>query len=1096
MNDKVYKALGIFLDAMRLYVVSSIQQSFPNEPWEGVYYSRLNPVKQEMWNKGIKAMGDNPSPISLIDYHNLASSLLCFKNEFGSELGKDVNKLITWLQELQETRNKCQHYQELDEDDIERAFSNMKQTAKLLEMKELVTELDTIKKQVVKEEIYTSTSQKTTVLQEPLMISDDSLLPSWFNNVIPHYDIRQGALDESVFAANLGEVALGTGREVYRNQVEFFQKTFVTAGLKSISNRVVRALNGEETENRVVSLQTGFGGGKTHTLISLYHIAMGGKALLSSVYTANIFEKEVIPKYDQAKVVIFTDNTTDVIQGRTTDENITIYTLWGEIAYQLGGIEGYNTIKSNDEKRVAPTASLLKPILEQVAPCMILIDELANYCNKASGIKVGGGTLSDQTISFMQALTEVVSSTPRCVLIATLPTSAAEVASTAIGSQILSALENRIVRVGASIKPVDDEEIFEVVRRRLFEDIGDQQIIEAVINRYKSTYHNRRSDLPAYADRMEYVNKMRKSYPFHPELIDMFRLKWGNDSRFQRTRGVLRLLASIVSDLWQRRNSLSGTQALIHTSDVVLSNVPSLTGTITSLMGNQWETVMHADVAGTSSNACKIDNENPNYGKFNLTQGIATTILMGSFGNLQNKGLSMDELKLCVLKPNAFNHNDVDGALNKLEVMAHYLYVGNVGHKSYWFQSKPNINILINQAKSEIDKTKQFAEIIKRLTAVAKSITSFNKVLVSPTSDIPEQRNLSLVIMGPDYATNLSNISNKTKSFIENIALRKGTTDRIYRNTILYLVCSESGLGILQNKILEYLSCEKIQSEYGGQLDNDQRNELRQKKEEADRLVSENLIKAYNIVIKYSSKVGVEVLELAQFAKDFSTQINTQFIKTLNEEEWLIDGVGIGLLRSYNLWPTLTTPIRINEVYEAFMRFDDKPMIQNADAIVKSIQTYYGKGEVNIGYGDVPHFDRIHHQEASFYFDVSDLNYWLVDKSIVNKSLVETPESANPTVEVHEEGGNTFAPASTNDGTSAIVSPKLFKSVTISGKIPIERYTDLFASFVVPLKNNQLEIEVKFKGKSTNLYPIEESSQIYKIIKESAKQLGLNLEEE
>ena len=264
-------------------------------------------------------------------------------------------------------------------------------------------------------------------------------------------------------------------------------------------------------------------------------------------------------------------------------------------------------------------------------------------------------------------MTESVASVPRCVLIATLPASATEIASSEIGQQILSSLENRIVRIGTGIKPVNDEEIFEVVRRRLFENVGSPEVIEQVLNRYKTTYHNRRSDLPAEADRINYIQKMRKSYPFHPELIDMFRLKWGNDPRFQRTRGVLRLLASIVKDLWNRRGSLTGSQALIHTSDVNLANLPTLTGTITSLMGSQWETVIHADIIGTSSNAYKIDNEDPqsNICKYNLAQGIATTLLMSSIGGSQNKGLSMEQLKLCMLRPSAFQHSEINNALNK-----------------------------------------------------------------------------------------------------------------------------------------------------------------------------------------------------------------------------------------------------------------------------------------------------------------------------------------------------------------------------------------------------------------------------------------------
>lgn len=203
-------------------------------------------------------------------------------------------------------------------------------------------------------------------------------------------------------------------------------------------------MNGEESENRVVSLQTGFGGGKTHTLISLFHIANAGRSLLNSAYTANLLQEGVVPNFDNAKVAVFTNNTTDVVQGRTTNEGITIYTLWGELAYQLGGVEGYNKVRANDESRTAPTSSIFKPILEQHTPSLILVDELADYCNKANGTIVGKGTLYTQTVSFLQTLTESVAAVPKCVLIATLPASATEVASSEIGQQILSSLETAL----------------------------------------------------------------------------------------------------------------------------------------------------------------------------------------------------------------------------------------------------------------------------------------------------------------------------------------------------------------------------------------------------------------------------------------------------------------------------------------------------------------------------------------------------------------------------------------------------------------------------------------------------------------------------
>jgi hypothetical protein len=1090
-SDNLFKALSVYIDAMRPFVVSFLMKNFKDEPWEGILFSRLKPDKQDAWNRIAKSFNKESNHTVLIDYNNLANFAIAFKQELTTELGnpKDVNKLISYFQELQDVRNKCNHYQQLDNEEIDRAFSNMKLTAKLLKMDELISELENIKNKTV-DSIEQSVSNQQPKIQLETS-SEASPLPSWFNNAIPHYDIRNGTLDESVFAANLGEVAMGVGQEVYSNRITFFEKTYITSGLRIIANRVIQALNGEDTDNRVISLQTGFGGGKTHTLISLYHIAKAGEGLLASLYTKNILAESVIPQYTDAKVAVFTNSTTDVLQGRRIDDKTTIYTLWGELAYQLGGLSGYEKIKDNDIKRVAPTGTLIKSIFANVTPCLILIDELADYCVKASGVDVGAGNLSNQTITFIQTLTEVVSSIPKCVMIATLPASANEVAASSIGQEILSALQSRIVRVGTEIKPVEDEEIFEVVRRRLFEEIKDYSLIEQVLARYKSTYHNRRSDLPDYADRIEYINKIRKSYPFHPELIDMFRLRWGQDSRFQRTRGVLRLLASIIKDLWVRRGSLEGTQALIHTSDVNLINLPTVTGTITSLVGGQWETVMHADVYGTGSNAYKIDNIDPsgNLGKYNLTQGIATTILMASLGNLQNKGITINELKLCVLKPNSFNHNDVNGALNKLEQVAHYLYSLSVGNRSYWFQAKPNINILINQAKSEVSQKDNFAEIIQRLSSNARGIGNL-KVLVNPTSDVPEQKSLTLVILGPEYATHPVNINYTTEHLIKKIALNKGNTNRIYRNTILYLVCSETGLSMLESKLLEYLACAKIQHEYNGQLEADQKKDLLQRKDTCEQQVEELLLKAYNIAIKYSATNGVEAIELRNFGKNFYTNITENLINELNEEEWLINGIGLSTLKSNSLFPTIDTPIQLSELYEAFLRFDDKPMISGPEAIIQSIHKYCYNGEFNLAYGEPGKFERIYHKENVPFLNTEEPKYWLVDKSVQNKPKEVLPENSEQNNQ--NDNDKKDETVSIDDKETA----KIFKSIKISGKIPVEQWTNLFSSFVVPLKNNNLEIEVSFKAKTNNLNLLDESSQVYKIVKESAKQLGLNLEEE
>lgn len=589
--------------------------------------------------------------------------------------------------------------------------------------------------------------------REKIQQSYNSVIPAWFNVVVPQSDIRDGVLDESIFAANIEEVASGTAPVVYQDIRYFFECTYVTEGIKELIHRVVQALNGKESQNRVISLQTGFGGGKTHSLISLYHVVKDSSTFKRLDTASSILEPQDMPQFDNARVAVFTQNTVSVVDGHRVADDIITHTLWGELAWQLEGREGYERVRNADIQMVAPTAQDIKPIIEGASPALILIDELADYCNRASGKVVGGGTLFTQTNSFIQTLTEVVASVPKTVLICTLPASAREVASSEIGQEILSALETRVVRVGSSVKPVDDEEIYEVVRRRLFDRITNYDVIEQVARKYKDMYHNRRDSLPAEADRVAYVERIKKSYPFHPELIDLFHIRWGSDSKFQRTRGVLRLLASIVKDLWSRKNSLTGTQTLIQTSDVRLENLPTLQSQITSLMGSQWDSVMYADVFGTISNAYKLDEQNVgnHIGEYHLATAVTTTVLMASIGSSSQRGLTLKQLKLCLLKPDAFQHIDIDSTVNQLENVVHYMYKSSIGgEQSFWFQSKPNINILINQAKGDVKEDDVNAEILKMMKQSVASLGQV-KVLVDPTGDVPEQKQLTFVVMLPKY---------------------------------------------------------------------------------------------------------------------------------------------------------------------------------------------------------------------------------------------------------------------------------------------------------------------------------------------------------
>jgi hypothetical protein len=1068
-QDNLFKALGIFIESMRGYIVRKLKTK-KGKKWFEWYYESLYPAQQDPW---IEEMKKGRELESLIDYGNLKGFSLCFKEFLRDDFDRKVNNLPTWFDELAEVRNKCQHYQPVDDFESERAYGNIIQIFRILNFEE---ELEAI----------TALKENKDLPVSGTDIETGKLLP-WFKNVVPHIDIQKNQLDESVFAANLSEVAEGNGREIYLNPVVFFSKTYFTEGLKTVARRMISGLNGgEEAENRVISLQTGFGGGKTHTLISLYHLAKAGKDKINSAIIEELYQTIGYPKFQQANVSVFTNTTNDPVQGREI-EGINIRTLWGEIAWQLGGKKAYDIIRENDQQQTAPKGLFIK-VLELCKPALILVDELADYCISASGVEVGASTLSDQTISFIQELSESIARTDQCMLIATLPASVVEVGNSQRAADILTSLTSRLGRIGADTKPVADEEIFDVIRRRLFENLGDDNIRQQVVSEYMQYYQELMDELPGEAIGQQYKELMLRSYPFHPELINIFRKRWAANHDFQRTRGVLRLLASIVSDLWKRQNSLLNGNLLIHPSDVRFQNLDALCGQLKKLYGNGYDAVLQSDISGINSNSAKIDQDRPEYGNVELTQGIASCLMLSGFGGEgYNKGLNIKEIKLDVLKPRGINHNSINGALDSMEERAHYLHYAAAGSgiKRYWFFTEPNLNIIINQARTDIKQEAINAEIIKRLYKFAEKFEQF-KPLVAPDQDIPEQKNLTVIITHPEYLANPQKLSSNIKKYISKIATKKGNSERIYKNTILFMVCTEAGKSHINSDIRDYLACQKVNSEFRNQLDQTKKTDLKKKIEECSIDADKSIASGYSLIIKQLN-TECKILILKQFKDNLAAQFNSNVLHLLREEEWLIDGIGLNLLRKNNLLPQKTIPVKVKDLYEAFLRFDDKPMISSKSVVEKSLKRYCLNGVLCIAAGNGKEFTNYFYKEDIPYFDVEDTSYWLLDKT--EYKAKDIPDSVDDKPE-EKPSDDEDQDVNTNKGH------KTFKSVKISGKVSVDNYSQIFTSFIVPLKDNRVEIEISIKGKNTEANPLTENSKTYKIIKESASQLGLKLEKE
>ena len=350
-REELGSAFNLYIKGMRLYVYQKISQIVGEDKWEDAFASCLRGAQLDLWNSDIK---NGIDPIDLIDFGHLKSFALSYKDALREDFQRKANSVPTYFEDIADIRNKWAHHQPIEKEESEQAFNRMIMVSKTIGMSELSSKIKELKEKKL------NTPKKENKSSENILVKNNSGLVPWFKNVTPHVDIQMGMLDESVFAANLAQVALNQARDIYLNKDKFFSKTYFTAGLKSIAKRVIQGLSeATDAENRVISLETGFGGGKTHSLITLYHLCELGEKANKSPYLQDLVSTAGNIKFKQANVAVFTNTTNDPTQGRDVD-GINIKTVWGELAYQLGGKTAYEIVKANDENRTSLKAYFRK----------------------------------------------------------------------------------------------------------------------------------------------------------------------------------------------------------------------------------------------------------------------------------------------------------------------------------------------------------------------------------------------------------------------------------------------------------------------------------------------------------------------------------------------------------------------------------------------------------------------------------------------------------------------------------------------------------------------------------------------------------------
>jgi hypothetical protein len=943
----------------------------------------------------------------------------------------------------------------------------------------------------------------------------DELRP-WFAVARPHEDVRKGRLSKDVFAANLWAVVQDRAPDVYTDPETFFQKTYLTEGLKRVLRLVGQALAGTGTGDRILNLQTGFGGGKTHILVALWHLAKHADVIRTSGACADV--REALGKHlleNVRAVAVFTNETCDAVQGRQTPEGVHTRTLWGELALQLGGVELYRRVEPNDQARTVPQG-IFVDILREAAPCLILIDELADYCVGAAAVQAGNTTLADQTISFLQHLTQAVQQVPQTALVATLPASHLEVASTELGQQILDRLERRFKRLAADVQPISDEEleIYEVVRRRLFEPLeeGMEEERRRTIEAYWQLYQAHRNELPPETTRGGYRDRMLKAYPFHPELIDAFHLRWASHDEFQRARGVLTMLAAVVNDLWQRRHTETQSQSLIQPAHLRWT-LDMLHGELTRLWGQGYEAVVDGDVIGEKANATLIDEERGGeYARERVTQGLAAAILLGSFGGQgERAGYSSKELKLSVARP-TFNWNCIDGALLAFEDRAHYLYpaaAGSLG-KRYRFLPKPRFKKLVERYRRQYERqpfSEEIVELLQRQIDEAKRRSSGLpwQVLLDPGPHLPEQRTLTLVVLPPE-AAHPENGDGESPAVprIRERSEKCSQKDRRYRNTLLFLVPSERGIRRLRQYLRDQKALEDVRRDYGDQLDAEQRQELEEEVKQTQEKVLEALAAAYAYIGRIE---GAEVLLEALpnvSPGSFAERLAGAWHYVVEQADWVVQRVGAVTLREAGLIPkSPEEALRVKEALEAFLRYTDKPMLASPQALLEGLVRACEDRVIGLGRGAGPQELQRRWCGERVTLEINEEDLWILpsfeSEPPPAPAATATPQPSERLGDASPGAATAEPPQPTPAEGAATVPRQPVRRIRIRGAVPLESWSDVFRSFVSPsarLNPKRLRLGVDFEIEASEERPLDAEDPALKRMQEAAEQLGLEFEVE
>lgn len=780
-------------------------------------------------------------------------------------------------------------------------------------------------------------------------------LKPWREVVSPHIDVASGRYQQAEFAADLWQVHLGEGTDEYRKPSEFFRRTYLTESLRRLLVGAVRRMVGQGGDP-VVQLQTNFGGGKTHSMLALYHL-FSGTAPGDLPGIDAVLKEAGVAKLPAVRRVVLVGNKISPGNPVTKPDGTMVRTLWGEVAWQLGFAAGgakeakkaFKRVQADDEKATSP-GDALRELMNQYGPCLILIDEWVAYARQLhdqSDLPAGS---FETHFTFAQALTEAAKSARQCLLVISLPASDTAGSPHAVADDVevggergraaLNRLRNVVGRVEASWRPASAEEGFEIVRRRLFEPLVEQaQFVarDTVARAFYDLYRTQQQEFPPECHDSDYEKRLKAAYPIHPEIFDRLYTDWSTLVKFQRTRGVLRLMAAVIHSLWEKGDR----NPLILPANITIDD-PRVQFELTRYLSDNWVPVIEKDVDGPNALPLRLDGEVPNLGKYAACRRVARTIYLGSAPTMTaaHQGVDDRRVKLgCVMpgeSPAIFGD-----ALRRLATAATYLYQDGA---RYWYSTQATVTKTAEDRAEQLRRNPDAVvhEIGKRLRADLRKTGDFERIHAMPQSgqDVPDDMDARLVVLDIDHPYS-KEAGNRAEVAAKAILESRGNAPRLFRNTLVFLAVDLTRLQDLDEAARRYLAWESILAEKDKlDLSPHQVKQAETQLASADSAVTARLPEAYQWLLVPVQTSPQAAVEWQAFRLSGQDALAVRASKKLRNDELLVTALAGTRLRMeldrVPLWRGDHVPIK--QLAEDFARYLYLPRLTEPAVLLQAIR--------------------------------------------------------------------------------------------------------------------------------------------------------------